>query len=389
MRTPIGWHNLAHDRSRTAVAVAGVTFTLIIIFMQVGFIKLVASTATILLEKLDFDILVLSKDYAYLAQPQDFAPARLDLAASVAGVREAVPFYLGNVTWRNDANPEPEVREQRRVSLVMGLRLKDRVFRSAAPFDAREVESHLEALRLPDTLLVDRQSRPEFLPIDTGRTVEVGTRRATIVGHYTIGSGFSADSSMIVSAENFERLFSPGRLEHANLGLLRLEPGADVKAVVAGLRAVLPDDEVQVLTRPEVEGREVRYWLFSKSIGILFLLGVAVACAVGVVVVFQVLSSDITEHLAEYATLKAIGRTGLDVARVVVSQALLLGAAAYVPALAVATVLYRVTAAVVLLPLSMDATIAVAVFVMAILICTASALVSVRKLHEADPADLF
>ena len=194
---------------------------------------------------------------------------------------------------------------------------------------------------------------------------------------------------MMVSAENFGRLFGPGRLDRVNLGLVRLEPGADPRAVAAGLRKVLPEDEVQVLTRDEIQSRDMRYWLFSKSIGILFLLGVMVACAVGAVVVFQVLSSDITEHFAEYATLKAIGRTGFDVGRVVVSQAMILAVASYVPALAVAMVLYRITAKIVLLPLNMDATIALTVFVMANVICAASALMSLRKLQKADPADLF
>jgi putative ABC transport system permease protein len=389
MRTPIGWHNLTHDRPRTAVAIAGVTFTLTIIFMQIGFIKLVAVTATILLEKLDFDAVVVSKDYTFLAESQDFSRQLLDRAASVTGVREAVPFYLSDGTWRNGANPEPEVRGQRRMSLVMGMRLGDRIFRAGESFDPREVEGRLDELHQPDTLLVDRQSRPEYLPIDVGRSVEVGARQATIVGHFSIGSGFSADSSMIVSAENFERIFGSGRLRRVNFGLVRLEPGSDLETVVQGLRAALPSDQVQVLSRSEIEGRETRFWLFHKSIGIMFLLGVAVAFAVGVVVVFQVLSSDIAEHFAEYATLKAIGRTGLDVARVVVSQALVLAVAAYVPALLAAVVLYRVTSRVVLLPLTMDVPIALSVFVLANLICAVSAVVSVRKLQTADPADLF
>jgi putative ABC transport system permease protein len=174
-----------------------------------------------------------------------------------------------------------------------------------------------------------------------------------------------------------------------NLGLVRLEPGRDPGEVARHMRAVLPSRQVRVLTRAAIEGQETRFWLFHKSIGIMFLLGVAVACVVGVVVVFQVLSSDIAEHFAEYATLKAIGRTGLDVARVVVSQALLLAVAAYIPSLAAAFVLYRVTSRVVLLPLRMDATIALTVFVLANLICAVSAVVSVRKLETADPADLF
>jgi putative ABC transport system permease protein len=177
----------------------------------------------------------------------------------VAGVREAVPFYLSDGTWRNDQNDEPDVREQRRMVLVMGFRLADHVFRSVDPFDAREVDARRDDLRQPDTLLIDRQSRPEFLPIDPGRTVDIGAQRATIVGQYTLGSGFSADSSMMVSAENFGRIFGPGRLDRVNIGLVRLEPGADLQTVAAGLRKVLPDDEVQVLTRDGIQTHDMRY----------------------------------------------------------------------------------------------------------------------------------
>jgi putative ABC transport system permease protein len=209
------------------------------------------------------------------------------------------------------------------------------------------------------------------------------------VGQFTLGSGFSADGAMMVSDANFARLFGIQRLERPSLGLVRLAGGADPDRVAAALRQIIPAEEVQVLTRAEMVRRETRYWLLGKSIGIIFLLGVVVACLVGVVVVFQVLSSDISERLAEYATLKAIGMTGRGVSGVVVQQALLLAATAYLPALLAATVLYEVTARVVLLPLSMDAGIAVTVFVLANVICVLSALISLRKLHQADPADLF
>ena len=58
-------------------------------------------------------------------------------------------------------------------------------------------------------------------------------------------------------------------------------------------------------------------------------MGVVISVLVGFVVVYQVLSSDIADHMAEYATLKALGATDRRIAGVVIEQALLLGLIGY------------------------------------------------------------
>ena len=388
-RTQIGWHNLTHDRPRTAVAVAGVAFSLIIIFMQLGFLGSVARSAVTVLEKLEFDLVLVSADYAYLSDPGTVRRPRLEQAAAIEGVGAIVPFYTGTSLFRNPENDEPDARSQLRAILVLGFRPDDRAFRSSGPFDAREVEARRDDLKRPDTLLIDRLSRAEFGPFRPGTAVDLGIRGGRIVGLFTLGCGFAADGAAIVGDQNFGRLFGPGRLDEINLGLVQLESGADLARVAARLVRALPGREVRVLTRQQLLDREVRYWIRDKSIGTLFFLGVVVAFVVGVVVVFQVLSSDITEHFAEYATLKAIGRSPREVSGVVLQQAIILAAAGYVPAFAIAEGLFAITRKVALLPMSMDVATAAVVFLLSNAICVLSALASLQKVHEADPADLF
>ena len=135
--------------------------------------------------------------------------------------------------------------------------------------------------------------------------------------------------------------------------------------------------------------REKDYWIWKKSIGLIFLFGVGVAVIVGLVVVYQILSSDILDHFREYATLKAMGYTNRYLASVVLKQAMMLALFGYLPAFVAAHLLYLMTRSMVNLPINMTTGRAVGVMVLSFLVCGAAALLSVRKVASSDPATLF
>ena len=56
MRTPLAWHNLVHNKVRTAVAAAGVTFAVVLVFMQLGFLGSVETTVTRFFDALNTNI---------------------------------------------------------------------------------------------------------------------------------------------------------------------------------------------------------------------------------------------------------------------------------------------------------------------------------------------
>ena len=401
MHTPLAWHNAAHDRPRTVVAASGIGFALVLIFMQLGFLNSVLNTAVIILDKLDADIFIVSNNYLYFSDAGSFPRSRLDQAAAVPGVASVTPFYIGTTSWRvPNAASEPRtrsrvddrVREMRRAIMVMAFSASDPVFRAAPGFDPRSVTVQRGALERPDTLLLDRHTREEFGvsgPEAIGRVREVGLRPFTIGGVFGIGCGFTADGSMLVSDQNFQRIYGPGSLRRISLGLVRLAPGVDPEWAAARLSQVLPRDDCQVLTRGQLRAQERGVWVFEKSIGVIFLLGVVVAFLVGLAVVYQVLSTDIADHFAEYATLKAMGYGRGDITSVVTDQALFLAYLGYVPALAISWVLYRVVHAATDMPIEMTPAIVVAVLMLSVAMCWLSARFSVRKLKKADPAELF
>ena len=384
MRIPLAWLNLAHSKTRTALAVAGVGFAVVLIFMQLGFLGSAEQSAKLVFNALDFDVLVRSRHYLHLISSRTFPRERLDQAESAAGVVSASPVYLVSRFWRNPHDGS------KRAMLILGVHPNDPVFRN------EDIQRKLALLTVPEYVLIDQKSRREFGPrdgkrfgdADVGVETELVEQTVRIVGYFMLGMGFVADGDVVTSVRGFERLCPGQAPENVSLGLVKIAPGADPNAVAAALRKQLPED-VEALTRSDVFGGEVRHWVQETSIGLIFQLGVFVALVVGTAIVYQVLSSDVTNHLPEYATLKAMGYSGNYLASVVLQQAVALAVLGFVPGLILSTGLYMLTRATAHIPIDMTLGRVLFVLVLTIVMCTISGLGALRKVRTADPADLF
>jgi putative ABC transport system permease protein len=187
---------------------------------------------------------------------------------------------------------------------------------------------------------------------------------------------------------NFRRLLPERLPSNTDLVAIRLAPGADVAAAQARLREILPRDVV-VLTQAELVAWERRYWEEATPIGFIFGFGSVMGLIVGMVIVYQILFSDIANHLREYATLKAIGYSNGHLARVVLGAALLLAVLGFIPGALLSAYLYQVVGEATFLPLAMDLERLLGVFGMIFTMCAAAGLLAMRKLRDANPADMF
>ena len=248
----------------------------------------------------------------------------------------------------------------------------------------------LRRLQQPDTVAFDRQSRPEFGPQDIGTQTEMARRNVEIVGQYSLGGGFAADGTVIMSDQNHRRYFDPRPLNTIDFGLIQIDDGVDPQQMVDGLAKMLPKD-VAVMTQAQLTERERAYWLTNTSIGFIFSLGVGVAVIVGVVIVYQVLYTDISNHMIEYSTLKAMGYGRWFLFGIVLQEALILAVLGYIPGFALAMGLYHLTieATAGTLPVGMTLERAVFVLILTVMMCCLSGLVSVQKAVNADPAEVF
>jgi putative ABC transport system permease protein len=386
MTTPLAWYNLIHSWVRTIVALAGVAFSVLLIFMQLGFLGAVGTSATSLYDELDFDILLTSPDYLHAADPSTFPEMRTYQAADVAGVSSVVPLSVELNEWWN---PQ-ENKGQRRAILVLGVDPTKITFKNV------EMAEQSKELHRPDQVLANRESRREFGPendqfyskLDIGKAAELGPNQVEIAGLFSLQTGLSADGAVITNEQGFFRAF-PGRpLDRVSMGLVKLENPKSRETVAKELKRRLPAD-VLVRTRGDVYYDEYEHWIVRTSLGLIFATGVILSFFVGTAIVYLVLANDVENHMVEYATLKAMGYTNWYLSALVFKQATLLAAVGYVPGYILSEVLYRATSYFANAPIFMTWQRAVFVFALTVVMCAASGLAALRKAHTAEPASLF
>jgi putative ABC transport system permease protein len=372
---PLVWRNFRHHKTRSIVAVAGVSVPIVMIFVQLGLNAAMMRTATLFYDDLRFDLVLVSHSYLFFSRPGELPRERIYQALGHPQVRAAAPLHIGYNLWRNVENGE------RREILVLGIEPR------AVPLAALASRADVAALSRPDTVLIDRATRPEYGPHAPGTVSELGPRRVEVIGEYDLGYGFSAFGVAVVSAETFAAL-SGAAADRVSVGLIELAEGASPRAVAEQLRELLPPD-TRVLTRAEVEGNEETYWRRATSLGVINAFGLLVAFGVGTMILYQVLVADITQRLAEFATLKAMGYDNGYIERLVVGQAWAIALAGFAPALVAALLVYARIVAATALPMTMTPGRAVLVAGFALAMCSLSALASLRRVKGTDPAELF
>jgi putative ABC transport system permease protein len=376
VRLALAWRILAHDKGRTALAVAGVFLAILLVFVQLGFFSAVPRGGMLLYDRTRFDLLIASKRYEYQVQPGEFPLRQLNKAKTAPEVALAAPLYFGSAKWRRGEDGwAPDV-------FVIGLDPRDPIFAN------EDINRQLVVLDRADTVLVDSATRPMFGPLTAGRAVEIDSDHVKIGGSYVLGTGFMGLGVILVSTQDFVRLFPFRNLGQINLGLIQLKPETDLDHAAMSLRKLLGDD-IRVFTRPELEAHETAYWTNRTSVGLLFGSGLIISFIVGVMVVYQILATQVSRQLPQFATLKAVGYGNRFLDGTVVTMALLIVLAGFVPALAAAMGVYAVIREETLLPAEMSGTRIAAVFAAALVMAAASALLSIGSLRRADPADLF
>ncbi|WP_427159926.1 ABC transporter permease DevC [Aliinostoc sp. HNIBRCY26] len=381
-KIPLAWLQLTREKTRLAVALAGIAFADILMFMQLGFRDALYYSNVRLHTSLQGDIVLLNRQSNAVLSMKGFSQRRLYKALELPSVQSVHPIYLDYSVWKN-----PDTGKTRSI-LVFGINPETNVFNLPG------VQENLDKLKLSDTVLFDRSSRQEYGPIakyfEQGKnvTAEVRRRQVKVVGLFTLGASFGADGNLITSDVNFLRLFPIRRQGLIDIGLIRLKPGANANAVAQELRNYLPQD-VNVLTKQEFIDFERNYWSSSTAIGFIFTLGTIMGFIVGTVIVYQILYTEVTDHLSEYATLKAIGYTHKYLLGVILQEALILALIGYIPGWAFTMFMYQTARNATLLPVFMSFERAVTVLILTFVMCVVSGTIAVRKLNSADPADIF
>lgn len=381
-RTPLGWLQLRYDKTRLLVAMAGIAFADILIFMQLGFRGALFDTNTMLQRSFAADLVLISPRARELTRLYTFPRRRLLQAMDVPGVKSVEALYISFLDWKN-----PQT-QQKTPMLVVGQNP------SKPAFNLPAVNGQLDVLKQADTVLFDAASRGDYQEaiarLQAGETLtsEIDRITVTIAGTFNLGASFAVDGTLIASQQTFLRLFPRRQAGTVSMGQIELEPGTDPEVIRAALNEYLPDD-VHALTHAEYIDFELNYLNKRSPIGFVFGLGSAMGFIVGVVIVYQVLSTDVNAHLSEYATFKAMGYRDRYLLGVVFEEAIILAVLGFFPGVAVSTGLYALTRKATALPIVLPLGRVVFVFVLTIVMCGFSGAIATRRLRSADPADIF
>lgn len=381
-RIPLAWLQLSHEKLRLAAALAGIAFAVILMMLQLGFAAALIDSAVLVYGQLNADLFLVSPNFEYILQAKTFPRHRLYQSLSVEGVDAASPLYVGLATWKHPV----DLKESS--LLVVGFDPGSKAFSPPG------VEQNLQQIQSPDVVLFDSASHPKFGSVselldNTSQVVtEINHRRVRIGGVFRLGIGFAAIGNVVTSELNFLRLFPSYSQDRINLGLIRLKPGTDAEHVRQQLGSMMPDD-VLVMGRDEFMNTEKAFWNAVSPIGFIFGMGVFMGFIVGSIIVYQILYTDVSDHLSEYATLKAIGYRDSFLLAIVLEESLLLSVLGYIPGLAISQGLYILTAQATGLPISLTWQRAAAVFVFTIIMCSASGALAMRRIRSADPAEIF
>ncbi len=375
MRFLLAWRNMIHDRTRTLVLLSGMGFSILLLFMQVGFFNACQINSFMIYDMFGFNAVMLAPYYVFIDDAGTLPLYRAEMAESVPGVASARPLFLSSARLRN-----PGTGEEEKI-LAIGVDI------DTAPFIDPDKNQLLGKLKPLDSALMDRKVTLDYGALPVGAYTELDSRRIKISGEYTHGAGFIAGSSIILSNESFCKIINRS-IRSPNAVLLNFSPDADPKAVLSRLKEKLPAD-VQVMTRKELQHREQHFFMAVNPIGVMFSSGAVIAFLVGAVILYQILASEVMHHLREYATLKAMGYTSRDLKVVVMAQGLLMTAAGFIPSAAIAVYLYKLVQDIVQVPLFMTPDLLGFIFSASLAMTAVSGLLAVRRIESADPAELF
>ena len=367
------------------MSLAGILLAVVLMFSQTGFRNAMFDSQDEIIHRLDGDLFILNKAKHIIYAPLPFASRRIHQARAVPGVRAVYPLYIEGETsnWRN---PNPENRTLRAIR-VLAFNPDDAIFKFP------EVAAYADALKVPDTVLFDEKSRDYYGMPQAGTQTELAGRKVTVVGTFRLGTDFFTDGNVIMSDRNFERFF-PDRysrkssLDKVAIGVVKLYPESDPRVVQNALRAALAED-VKILTKQELVDQETEYWKDNTAIGQIFFLGMVVAVGVGIIICYQILYTNVSNYLPQFATLKAIGFTDSYLVGVVLEQAVFLSVLGFIPALLAANILCWIVSAWTGLLMYLNVPRAALVLAVTVVMCLISGSIAIRRILTADPAEVF
>ncbi|MFM7200781.1 MAG: ABC transporter permease [Myxococcota bacterium] len=364
---------LLHDPLRFMIAVAGVGFAVMLALLQTSFYNGFLNNASNLIDHTEADLWVTARGI----QNVDFCspiPMRYqERIKSMPGVAWVEPLIIALTLWRLDTGGLEGTE-------IIGF---DPDGGHAGPW--RMVAGLPDAIKTPNTLIMDVFDMRKFRVTGMGHEAELGGAKMRVVGFTRGIRSFTTVPYTFTSLRN-ARLYTNLKNDQATYFLVGLQPHADQRALKAQIRTLTG---VDVYNKAEFAARTRDYWNRSTGVATVLFASSLLGLLVGMVVVGQTLYASTVEHLREFGTYKALGATNRDIIQVIVMQSLIAGGLGYVLGLLLVGYAKRVIDVFTDIPSQLGALEFVGMFGVTILMCVGASYFSIRKVTRLEPAMVF
>jgi putative ABC transport system permease protein len=385
-RLPLALRQLTDSPIKTAAAAAGICFSNVLIFFQLGLLNAIYQSQSRPYSLLDGEIVLVSNRFNRLSQSPTISLNDAMRAQGVEGVARVSPLSiaLGTV-----------------LIIPQGFTTNAQIYAidpSNSSISAHKANLNLSSLNLFERSSVDSLSRPSYvknfrfgLKTSSQYSTNLDDKRLVVNSLASVGSTFAADLSLIMSQDNMIHYFPIRSHGLINLATVKLKDGYSVQRVLSALRSKLYPIgyNIQAWSIPEISQKEIVYWQTHTTLTFIFGLGVIVGFVVSGIIIYQILYSDVISHLSEYATLLALGYSNLYVIRVVFVQAFLLTVISFPFAIVFSMGLYLFMASASSLVIYMTLARSVLVFFLSLTASTFSCYLATNQLRKVDPSSLY
>lgn len=373
-KIPLAWDIVTYDKRRLALSLAGIAFSVITMFLEMGFFNGFNDSQINIVPLFNAELVMMHKSKINMMKSSDMTKAILYQALAFNEVKEVIPVYQDSLRLRNAKTDM--VHKIGVISFPVGTQ----------PFKIPGLQRYQDSLKKRNTILYDSRSRAIYGDIREGMEIELSGMKYRVGGLIKLGPNFTHNGYVIMGDVNYLPII--GRPDLISFGLLRVTPGTDLETLKTKLSSLCPEDVI-IMTPDEVRKRDTHFWTTATSFGIVFGTGLVIGLVIGVMICYQILFNEITDHMPQYATLKAVGFSNAYLVGVVMKIAILYSLLGFLPGLLGAWILYEIIEYFtrIVMYLTFERIIIICGFT--VFMSGFSGFLALRKVIKTDPAEVF
>jgi putative ABC transport system permease protein len=374
---PIARRNLFHDKVKLTTALVGVVFSVLLVACLGGFYEGTAKNASGIIDNAGADLWVVARGTRTIDLCEPISERRLYQTLATPGVEWAERLLLQFSQWRM-----PDGRQE--IAQVVGLEPNSRLNLPWAMAVGRR-----DSIRHDDGVIIDEGMRARFgtddRALQIGDRAEVFNNRVRVSGFCSGVASFTTIPYVFTTHKQAEQC-SPIGEGQTKFIAVKAETGTPIRELKQRLLERMPD--VNVLTSEEFSQRSRDYWMFGTGLGMGIMFTALLGLIVGCVIVGQTIYASTLDRLGEYGTLKALGMSNRDLAKIILRQSLLIGLFGYaIGAVAMFFVGKQLPA--MNLSFAMPPWLYAAMLIVTTLTCSVASITSVAKVFRLPPATVF